>query len=257
MSIFGGFMKKLIALCVLSATSAYAATTYLAPTTGNFDLRQWKITLPTADSSGGAAEIMPDEIMAGYSSKYFYLDSNGKMTFWVPINGSNLATTDNSSYPRSELREMIGDNARDDWNWEGHHTMQACLWVAQVPMTKKVIIGQIHSYNNPLIKLQWENGSVYSLTKRQENGANGDIKTLLAAPGTNKFCYTIDSNAGVLNVSVDGGKKSTYDYVVGDPNWKNQKFYFKAGAYCQEKIGYETTAGAGCKVRFGSLVTAH
>lgn len=250
-------MKKLIALCVLSATSAYAATTYLAPTTGNFDLRQWKITLPTADSSGGAAEIMPDEIMAGYASKYFYLDSNGKMTFWVPINGSNLSTTDNSSYPRSELREMIGDNARDDWNWEGHHTMQACLWVAQVPMTKKVIIGQIHSYNNPLIKLQWENGSVYSLAKRQENGANGDIKTLLATPGTNKFCYTIDSNAGVLNVSVDGGKKSTYDYVVGDPNWKNQKFYFKAGAYCQEKIGYETTAGAGCKVRFGSLVTAH
>ena len=62
-------MKKLIALCVLSATSAYAATTYLAPTTGNFDLRQWKITLPTADSSGGAAEIMPDEILAGYASK--------------------------------------------------------------------------------------------------------------------------------------------------------------------------------------------
>lgn len=256
MSIFGGFMKKLIALCVLSATSAYAATTYIAPATGPFDLRQWKETLPVANSSGGLIEIMPDQL-ATYASKYFYLDSNNKMTFWAPVNGADLVTTKNSDYPRSELREMIGANDRDDWNWEGHHTMKACLWVAQVPSTKKVVIGQIHSYNNPLIKLQWENGSVYSLTKRNEDGSNGDIKTLLAAPGTNKFCYTIDSNAGVLNVAVDGGKTSTYDYVVGDPNWMNQKFYFKAGAYCQEKINYETTPGAGCKVRFGSLVTAH
>ena len=55
-------MKKLIALCVLSATSAYAATTYIAPATGPFDLRQWKETLPVANSSGGLIEIMPDQL---------------------------------------------------------------------------------------------------------------------------------------------------------------------------------------------------
>ena len=44
--------------------------------------------------------------MAGYASKYFYLDDKGKMTFWTPVNGK-LATTPNSSYPRSELREIM------------------------------------------------------------------------------------------------------------------------------------------------------
>lgn len=47
-------MKKLILLCMLSMASVQAATTYISPATGNFDLRQWKITLPIADSSGDA-----------------------------------------------------------------------------------------------------------------------------------------------------------------------------------------------------------
>lgn len=97
-----------------------------------------------------------------------------------------------------------------------------------------MIIGQIHSYGVPLVKLQWYNGDVYAQIKRQENGENGEIKTKLASPGANKFCYTIDSNAGVVNVSVAGGGTATYDYVGTDPNWKLQKFYFKAGSYCQE-----------------------
>ena len=63
-------MKKLILLCMLSMASVQAATTYISPATGNFDLRQWKITLPIADSSGDAAEISPDEIMAGYAALF-------------------------------------------------------------------------------------------------------------------------------------------------------------------------------------------
>jgi hypothetical protein len=257
MSIFGGYMKTLIAIYILSITSVQAATIYAPPTAGNFDLRQWKITLPTADNSRRATEIMPDQIMTGYANKYFYLDNNAKMTFWAPVNGANLATTDNSSYPRSELREMIGDNDRDDWNWEGHHTLQACLWVSQTSASQKVIVGQIHSYNEPLVKLQWYKGDVYAQIKRQENGSNGEIKTKLASPGASKFCYTIDSNAGVVNVSVRGGNTATYDYVGTDPNWMKQKFYFKAGSYCQEKIGADATPNAGCKVRFQSLTSAH
>lgn len=250
-------MKKLIALCVLSASSAYAATTYIAPATNTaaFDLRQWKLTLPIPNSSGGPLEIKKDALMT-YASKYFYLDDKGKMTFWTPVNGK-LATTSNSTYPRTELREIIGADERDDWNWEGHHTLQACLWVAQTSVSKKVIVGQIHSYDQPLVKLQWYNGEVYAQIKRQEDGLNGEIKTKLATPGTSQFCYTIDSNAGVVTVSVKGGGTATYDYVGTDPNWKTQKFYFKAGSYCQEHIGVDPSSTAGCKVRFGSLVTAH
>jgi hypothetical protein len=251
-------MKKITILCAISiaAASAQAVAGYISPATGNFDLRQWKITLPTADKSGGAAEIIPDEIMAGYASKYFYLDDKGKMTFWAPVNGS-IATTDNSTYPRSELREIIGDNQRDDWNWEGHHTLSGCLWVSQTSISKKVIVGQIHSYNQPLVKLQWNNGSVIAQIKRKENGKNGEITTKLATPGSSQFCYTIDSNAGVITVKVKGGGTATYDYIGTDPNWKKQKFYFKAGAYCQEHVGTDPDANAGCKIRFSSLTSAH
>lgn len=250
-------MKKLFALLFIAVLPSKAATTFIAPAMGNFDLRQWKLTLPIADSDGYAAEIMSDELLSGYASKYFYLDANGKMTFWTPVTG-DLATTPNSSYPRTELREIIGENTRDDWNWEGHHTLRGCLWVSQVSMSQKVIVGQIHSYDEPLAKVQWYNGKVYAQIKKQENGLNGELKTELASPGSSMFCYTIDSNAGVVTVSVNGGNSASYDYVSADPNWKLQKFYFKAGSYCQEKISLISSSDSmGCKVRFRSLSSAH
>jgi hypothetical protein len=101
----------------------------------NFNLSNWKLTLP--DSS--ASEKFPEQLTDGYTSAYFYTGEDGSMIFWAPVNGG---TTSGSSYPRSELRELI--NPEDDntnWIGDGTHTLDAQVKVLQVPSTGKVIIG--------------------------------------------------------------------------------------------------------------------
>ena len=94
-------------LGVLGITSASAAT--LDPTLppgGNFNLSIWQLQLPTG-SPGKPDTIQPAQLKGanGYSNPaYFWTDKNdGSMTFWAPEKG---VTTPNSTYARSELREM-------------------------------------------------------------------------------------------------------------------------------------------------------
>jgi hypothetical protein len=77
-----------------------------ADPSGNFDLSNWKITLPVDQSGtiiGTAQEI---KSLSGYQDlNYFYTGADGAMVFRAAVDG---ATTSGSKYARSELREMIG-----------------------------------------------------------------------------------------------------------------------------------------------------
>jgi len=69
------------------------------PPSGNFDLTRWKITLPDQ------TEIKELELSDGFESPdEFYTDpTTGAMVFKCPNDGE----TGGSTYPRSELREML------------------------------------------------------------------------------------------------------------------------------------------------------
>ena len=79
------------------------------PPGGNFNLTNFYLGLPV-DSSGGtsgdSASIPAAQLTGGYSNAlYFYTGpADGAMVFWAPVTG---ATTPNSPYPRSELREQL------------------------------------------------------------------------------------------------------------------------------------------------------
>src|SRR5690349_13892833 len=92
----------------------------------NFDLTNWKITLPVDRNgalSGTAVEV---QNLSGYqNSKYFYTGSDGTMVFYAPVDG---ATTRGSSYARSELREMDGAE-KAAWNLPTGGFMSATLEV--------------------------------------------------------------------------------------------------------------------------------
>src|SRR5437867_13232120 len=92
------------------------------PPSGNFDLTHWKLTLPVDSSgvtNGDAAEIQVSQLSTGYSNAlYFYTAPDGAMVFWAPVTG---ATTSGSTYPRSELREMINPGS-SSVNWSGYGT---------------------------------------------------------------------------------------------------------------------------------------
>ena len=87
----------------------------------------WKLQLPVEDPErpGSVLEKSPQELADGYTSEYFYADADDAgadaVVFHCPVEG---AKTGNTSYTRSELREMLDPtNKAVNWTWEGTHTL--------------------------------------------------------------------------------------------------------------------------------------
>jgi len=155
------------------------------PPSENFDLTDWKLTLPVdQDGDGKADETSEASLADGWSDPaVFYTDPvTGGLVFRAPQGVS--ATTKKSKYPRTELREMLraGDRSIDTRgkggapnknNWvlpSAPETakakaggvgglLQATLAVNQVTRVGKayqvgrVIIGQIHAKDDEVLRL--------------------------------------------------------------------------------------------------------
>ncbi len=158
------------------------------PPSGNFDLSYWKLTRPNN------TERDEDALVNGYQKDgEFYTDTiTGAMVFWCPNNGR---TTSNTSFPRTELREMIrrGDTRistqginKNNWVFSSSTmenqeaaggvdgVMTATLSVDHVSETSdefrkvgRTIVGQIHASDDEPCRLYYrklpdnERGSIY------------------------------------------------------------------------------------------------
>jgi hypothetical protein len=243
---------------IISSLSGWALSPALPPS-GNFDLSHWKLTLPV-DSNGAnigtAAEVQVAQMVAGYTNaSYFYTASDGAMLFWCPVDG---ATTSGSTYPRSELREMLSPGSTSvNWMGYGTHLLTAQCKLTQIPSSKKVIIGQIHSFTGnayPLLKLQYNNGNIEALFKFSPN-SHVDTKYTVATgiALSNSINYQIKMVNGLLTATVNGNTQGTNIFLT-DPAWTNQTFYFKAGNYCQDNVG---AIPEGASVSFYELTASH
>jgi Ca2+-binding RTX toxin-like protein len=216
---------------------------------GNFDLSNWKITLPV-DSSGktsGTAVEVKD--LNGYqNSKYFYTAADGAMTFYAPVDG---ATTSGSSYARSELREMNG-TSKAAWKLSTGGFMSATLEVDAAPMRdgqgKKIVVGQIHGEDDELVRLYWNDNKLYfandlsgsdnkehTFNFKADDGSAPDVSL------NEKFSYTINAKGNVLDVDIYADGKVYHSHTTINSVWQSDSFYFKAGAY----LGANETNGSG------------
>ncbi|WP_243374855.1 polysaccharide lyase family 7 protein [Microvirga solisilvae] len=216
---------------------------------GNFDLSNWKITLPVDSSgtiSGTAVEV---QNLSGYqNSKYFYTGPDGAMVFYAPVDG---ATTSGSSYARSELREMNG-SSKAAWNLSTGGFMSATLEVDAAPMRdgqgKKLVIGQIHGQDDELVRLYWQDNKLYFANDQSGSDNKEHNFTFKADDGSapdvslnEKFSYTINAKGNVLDVDVYADGKVYHSHTTINSVWQSDTFYFKAGAY----LGANETNGSG------------
>jgi hypothetical protein len=240
---------RLLAPLFVTSAVLSACAIQPAPPGERFDLRHWKLTLPDAEAS----EVQPAEL-ARYSSDYFFSTEDGAMVFRAPVSGGS---TKNSSYPRSELREMINpDDDNQNWTADGTHVLSATCQVVNMPDQGKIIVGQIHGFQaRPLVKLQWQEGKINALVKRYVDGDNEDIKyTFRSTPGDEAFRYQIRLRDGVLEITVND-ESITHNVYSTDSRWRDVGLYFKAGAYVQDNEG-NGTAEVG-EVHFTDLATSH
>lgn len=245
-------------LCFFAALPARALNPDLPPG-GNFDLSHFYLGLPV-DSSGGtngeSASIPATQLVAGYSNAlYFYTGTDGAMTFWAPVTG---ATTSGSSYPRSELRELLyPPSTETNWFAYGLHTLNAQCKVLQVPSTGKVIIGQIHGYTGaalPMVKIEYENGTMYGTVKTNANDDGSDYDFIFGNTSlSNTITYEITALNGLITIVINGVTNSMNIFQT-DTNWETNTLYFKAGDYCQDNTG---TSNEGARVSFYSLSIYH
>lgn len=135
-----------------------------------FDMRHWKITIPSDINQDGRVDEIEGVAMMSYShSDFFYLDSQGHLVFEVH---NKAITTKNSKNARSELRQMarganfaIGTHdPLNNWALSSHPEaesfsaiggkLEATLKVNHVSLHAKypnkypaysVVVGQIHA----------------------------------------------------------------------------------------------------------------
>ncbi len=224
---------------------------------GAFDLSRWELQEPVG-APGSPTTILPSALEgpSGYHDAYFYLDDAGAMTFWDPENG---VTTADSSYPRSELREMNADATTANWPASGTNTLSATVAVTQVP--DHVCIGQIHigsaldaglaSSTKPLLELYYyQDGSIEVGIENSPTG--GQTQHMLAnVPLGTKFTYSIVlTGAGAISVAING-QASSFTMPSGFAGYGE---YFKAGDYDQTA---GTDASVGATVKFYALAVVH
>ncbi|WP_134494599.1 polysaccharide lyase family 7 protein [Microvirga pakistanensis] len=234
-----------------------------AAPSGNFDLSNWKLQLPVDSSGTFSASAREVKDLTNYEhSEYFYTGGDGAMVLAAPVEG---ATTSGSKYARSELREMNGA-ANAAWDLTRGGYMAATLEVDAVP-TKldgtlgRVVIGQVHGGDGQLVRVYWENGTVYYIngrtstqdsdTKYALNNGSGQTPSISL---DERFSYAIDVHGSNLKVSViaDG---QTYTSTIDIPDaWNDNVFYFKAGTYLGEN---ESTAKGWGQTSFYSLTFNH
>ncbi|MCD2258133.1 polysaccharide lyase family 7 protein [Psychroserpens luteolus] len=260
------------------------------PAYADIDFSNWKVTLPIdANNNGSPDEYQPDELMNfGYQTlepvqPFMYDDTiDSSLVFYTY---PDVSTT-NSSYSRTELRELINpDNARENWTLLEGGEMIGRLKVSEVSQNNqssddyhKVIVMQIHgiiseedmdihgfSSNNgpPLIKIYWKDGYVWSHKKslidedtdgddllETSNNTWYDIKVNLGYVGFDAFDFRISATDARIEIQLNNETPYVYQDISLD-KWPYEN-YFKAGNYLTS-----TDENAFSYVKYYNLTITH
>jgi len=225
-----------------------------------FNLANWRIKVP--DAAG--TTYSPDEL-ATLNNEFFCLSDDGAMVFYVPVNGG----TDGSSYPRSELREMVNPSSSSvGWAISGTHQMSASTTVTQEPSNGKIVIAQVDSMTDDILaKIQWDNDRIrVQLRQIDADGTTGSYENYwfdgqnTSFPLGATFDWDMTVEDGVLSVTVYG-ETVTHDFALlatSPSDYADDAFYFSAGSQPQDNTqddpAGETEAG---EVLFHSFDVTH
>lgn len=251
------------------------------------DLSNWKVTIPEGNGQGGAISIAPPKILDYATNEtlkpFMYNDSTkGALVFYAY---PTLATTANTKYSRSELREqMVPGDDNVNWTFKQGGKLRAKIAIEEITRDNsgkyhKVIILQIHGRltneqrdligqkdNNapPVLKIYWQNGKVRVKTKKLKY-ADVDSKGILHKEawtdddgfnfeqevGFRKFQIEVEVTNGKMVVSLNKTEYAVYD-DFNIKRWGIFENYFKAGNYFQSR-----DEGAFAKVNFYELEVIH
>lgn len=206
------------------------------------DLSCWKLDYAPHVPGASVVTLLPAQLMAGADAPPYFHVVGDEVLFEVTAGD---ATTKNSTYSRSELREMVRGQANTLAAWspgKGRHVMTATGSVHEIPSgTGGCVIGQIHNATDDQIEILVQpNGTV---TVRL-NGTSTGQKVLPAPIGT-KYSYSIIADNGTTSVLWNG-----QTLLPGTTKVTGSASYYKSGCYLNMHSGHAA-------VGISSLVVSH
>ncbi|MFY0628974.1 MAG: polysaccharide lyase family 7 protein [Flavobacteriaceae bacterium] len=252
--------------------------TYKVP---DIDLNHWKVTLPV----GNPTEVKPPAILNYATNEtlkpFMYNDSiKGALVFYTYPG----ASTANSSYSRTELREqMVPGSNHTNWTFSQGGNLRGELAMGEITKDAndnyhRTIIMQIHGRltneqrdligeddNNapPMLKIYWVNGKVRLKTKEliDLNATNTEMLhtsawgddvgyTFPEYVGFDKFTLEVKVSDGRMEVIMNGDSKVYDDIHI--QKWGLFENYFKAGNYLATHDSW-----AKSKIEYYSLEVSH
>jgi hypothetical protein len=249
------------------------------------DLNHWKVTLPIAEN-GKTIEVEPPEIL-DYANNEVLKDFmfNDVLDSSLVFVTYPEASTPNSSYSRTELREQMEPGSNSvNWTFAQGGRMIGTLSLPEISKDTdgefhRTIVMQIHGRltnaqrdligeddNNapPVLKIYWQNGKIRVKTKVLKNLNATDEEILHTAAwgddeghtfpediGAKKFTLEVIASEGRLEVILNDKESVVYNGVHME-KWGVFENYFKAGNYLQS-----TDEGSYAIVKYYALEVVH
>ena len=233
------------------------------------DFSNWKVTLPVDENNNGS----PDEYQPAQLVNFGYQNIEAITPFmYDDIEDTSLvfhvypaSSTANSSYSRTELRELINpSNSRENWTLAQGGILSGNLKMEDISQDgnssndyHRTIVMQIHgiiseedmethgfSSNNgpPLLKMYWKDGYIWSHKKSLvDESTEGDalldtssdtwedIKDNMGYVGFEPFSLSITASDARLEIQLNDQSPLIYEDVSLE-KWPFEN-YFKAGNY--------------------------
>lgn len=184
------------------------------------DLTNWRMTLPIGEEDNPTDIDQPELATAVEDPWFVPLEDCSGVRFRAAVNG---VTTENSKNPRSELREMNGEEEAAWSSSEGKHTMVVNEAFTAVPNDKPHVVGaQIHGGDDDFAVFRLEDKELWITDKDEPHGTLADESYTLGDKFEAKFVV----ENGVTEVYYNGTLVTSYEEDYDGA-------YFKAGGYTQ------------------------
>lgn len=211
------------------------------------DLTNWRLTIPAPLGDGEEAGQIDQPQLATYQNPHwFHVDAGQRgVVFQAGVKG---ATTDNSKFPRSELREM-NNGTEAAWNSErGSHIMRLNEAITHLPARRpEVTAAQIHDDKDDVVMIKLRGSTLFVARNDSEEPVGVlDANYVLGTP----FDLEIAANAGGIRVTYNRTKVVNYKKTGDD-------WYFKAGCYTQSNTDEGEPKDAYGEVVIYSLSVQH
>lgn len=221
-----------LALLIASLAATCSAEVHPADI---LDLETWKLTLPYDTQRPGDPDevLMPELARFADASCFFATESGDAVIFRASCDGEQ---TENSKYPRSELREMdFSGEDEASWSVEGGdiHSLELELAITQLPKRKQhVVCMQIHDDLDDLLMVRLEDHKLFI-----ERSNAKDVRLDSAYKLGERFTLRLVASEGRIKAWYNG--KPKMDWKVN-----NRGCYFKAGCYTQSNYKIEQQEGS-------------